>query len=106
MIAVINDSGAILYDLSEREADTYAGRTGLLADEPMKTSVGWLFIERDMGYRILSLGVTVCYVDIDRMRTIPSGITDYMKISTIEFLNIWNQLYPTKKRIKSKEVAK
>lgn len=33
MIAVINDSGAILYDLSEREADTYAGRIGFLSKE-------------------------------------------------------------------------
>lgn len=100
MIAVITPSGAFLYEMSENESDACAKTKGFLDDKAIDRVVGWLFITKNMPYQILTLGISICYVDIDSMRSIAQGRADYVKIGTFEFQSMWNQLYPIKKRIK------
>ena len=106
MIAVITPSGAFLYEMSENESDVCAEPKGFLDDKAADRVVGWLFITKDMPYQILKLGISICYVDIDSMRTVPKGVNDYMKVGVKSLLDIWNQLYPIGKRIRPKEMTK
>ena len=94
MIAVITPSGAFLYEMSENESDVCAETKGFLDDKAADRVVGWLFI------------TSICYVDIDSMRTVPKGVNDYMKVGVKSLLDIWNQLYPIGKRIRPKEMTK
>lgn len=97
---MITPSGAFLYEMSENESDACAETKGFLDDKAVDRMIGWLFITKDMPYQILKLGISICYVDIDSMRTVPRRKSDYAKIGLLEFQNMWNQLYPIKKRIK------
>lgn len=100
MIAVVTPSGAFLYDLSVHEADNYAGTNGFLDKKALESCMGWLCVDCQMAYLLLGLGISICYVDLESMQSVPQRRSDYVKIGALEFQNMWNQLYPIKKRIK------
>lgn len=102
MIAVIFESGAIIYDLSESQADEFARRQSLITTEHLEYERGWIFIDPKMPYILNRIGIDVCYVDLNNMTGKHKNRSDYMKISISKLTDIWSELYPIKDRIIAK----
>jgi hypothetical protein len=102
MIALITKSGAFLHDLSEEQADGFARTKGFDNFKPYQSVKGWLFYDSNIPYLLLQLGISTCYIDLESIRLKRKGKKDYLKLSTMKLMEIWEEMCPIKDYIKSR----
>lgn len=101
MIALITQSGAYLHDLSEMQADELTRTKGLRNFKPYEGVKGWLFYDSNIPYLLLQLGISTCYIDLESIRLKRKGKEDYLKLSTMKLMEIWEEMCPIKGYMKA-----
>lgn len=89
MIAIVTSSGAFLYDLTAKQADELCKTKSCVYSKEM---IGWLFHNSELPYRLQSLGITTCYIDlqsIDDKRKDKS----FCKASIHYLTEIWEEVF-------------
>lgn len=91
MIAMITPSGAFLYDMAEKQADEYANGKGFSCYSAAQFMKGWIFHSNDLPGIIRSMGVYICYVNLEEMSD--GEKTGYFK-TTIDYLSyVWRLVF-------------
>lgn len=99
MIAIVTSSGAFLYDMTVKQADELLKTEGYGYS---KEIIGWLFHNSELPYRLQSLGITTCYIDlksIDDKRKNKS----FCKVSIHYLAEIWEKVFPIQGLLNAKE---
>lgn len=102
MIAVIFASGAIIYELSESQADEFAKKQRLISPEPLKYERGWIFPNPEMPYILNRIGIDACYMDLNSFAGTYNKPADHLKISIGKLIDIWGKVCPIGERITAK----
>lgn len=89
MIAIVTSSGAFLYDLTVKQADELC-KTNNYAYS--KEIIGWLFHNPELPYRLQSLGIMTCYIDLKSIDDKRKN-NFFCKVSIHYLIEIWEKVF-------------
>lgn len=91
MIALITPGWSFLYDISEKQADEYSKEENFSQYNSGEFLKGWIFHSNDIPGIIRTIGVYICYVDLNEISNMKHK--GYLKLTVDDLSDVWSNVF-------------